>query len=357
VASWRLGKEKDARRLWKEALKLEPGFRLAKEQLDDLALPPDQRNGPWAFPLPNWVAEGTIRALSKAVSPTARRKDDAAIQGATRQFLEKHPELVFLAPHLLQRSDSTSIDFVLSLSGMAKTSQLLATVEIFIQGQHGSDERRLKAAQILSESGRVPSGTVRMWMGGKWRDLLLLNFEISDEPHPPHRNPQVQRLSEEAFYALQDREGRRAQELLEQALVLEPDSPTLLNNLAMALEMQGQTENARALLREIYARFPDYFFGIAGMARLALNDGDYEKAHTLLDSLMQRKKLHYTEFDTLSQVQIDVCLAEKNKEGAISWFKMWERPDPDNPKLEIYRLRLGLVDPDEILKKLSRRRK
>jgi hypothetical protein len=36
---------------------------------------------------------------------------------------------------------------------------------------------------------------------------------------------------------------------------------------------------------------------------------------------------------------------------------MWERPDPENPKLEKYRLRLGLMDPDSLLKKLTRRRK
>ena len=357
VASWRLGKEKDARHLWKEALKLDPGFSLAKDQLDDLAQPPSQRNGPWAFPLPNWIAENTIRGISKAVNTPSRRKNDAAIQNAARDYLGEHSELLFLAPHLLQRGDPKSIDFVLSLTGMSNTPELLAALREFVLGQRGSDDKRLNAAQIASEAGIFPSGTVRMWVGGEWRDLLLLGFEISDEPGEPHKNPQVQRLSEQAFYALEDGEGVRAQELLEQAIALDPDSPTLLNNLAMALEMQGQSARSQAVLREIYDRFPDYFFGIAGMARLAIKEGDYEKARSLLDTLMQRKKMHYSEYDILCMAQIDLSLAEKNKEAARTWFDMWERPDPENPKLEIYRLRLGLVDHESILERLSKRRK
>ncbi len=350
VACWRLGREKEARRLWKQALKLKPGFSLVQDQLDDLARPPSQRNGPWTYPLPNWVAESTIRALSKAVSAAARRQDGAAIQSAARQFLDQHPELVFLAPHLLQRGDTTACDFVIHLAGMAKTPELLAAIKEFTLGQHGSDAQRLAASQIAAEAGLFPSRTVRMWMKGEWRDLLLIGFEISDEPNPPYSNPKVQHLSEEAFYALQDGEGVRAQELLEQAVALEPDSASLLNNLAMALEMQGQSDRSQAMLREIHARFPDYFFGIVGMARLAVNEGDYETARSLLDDLMKRKKLHFSEYDALCMALIELSLAEKNKDAARTWFDMWERPDPENPKLEMYRLRLGLMDPETLFK-------
>ena len=357
VASWRLGKEKDARRLWKEALKLEPGFSLAQEQLDDLEKPPNQRHGPWAFPLPNWVAENTIRTLSKAASSAARRKQDAAVQNAALQFLEQHPELVFLASHLLQRGDPAGIDFFINLAGMSHRPDLLAALDQFIRGQRGRDEQRMNAAQTLSQAGVLPSGPTRMWMQGEWREILLLNFEITDEPDESHYSPEVQQLAEEAYYALQDNDPKRAQRLLEQAVALELDSPTLLNNLAKALDMQGEDQKAKAMLLDIHQRFPDYFFGIISMARLAMQAGDYEKSHAMLTGLMQRRRLHYTEFDALCQAQIDLSLAEKNKEAAHTWFEMWERPDPENPKLEMYRLRLALLDPEAILKKLSRWRK
>jgi len=355
VAHWYQGQEKEARRLWKEALKLDPGFSLAQEQLNDLEQLIGKRNGPWAFPLSTWVTASAVRELSKAIDAAARRKQDTAVQAAANNFLQQHPELVALAPHLLQRGDPAGRDFALSLAGMSDHPDLLAALKEFTFSQHGTDEQRMKASQIVSEAGLLPSGPTRMWMGGEWHDVLLLNFEITDEVHSPYTHPEVSRLSEEAYYALQDHEGQRAQHLLEQAIALEPDSPSLLNNLAMALEMQGQSERAQAMLREIYARFPDYFFGIAGIARLAIKDGDYEKARTLLNSLMQRKQLHYSEYDTLCMAQIDLCLAEKNKDAARSWFEMWERPDPENPKLEMYRLRL--MDPESLFKKLTRRRK
>jgi hypothetical protein len=41
--------------------------------------------------------------------------------------------------------------------------------------------------------------------------------------------------------------------------------------------------------------------------------GDYEGAHTLLDSLMQHTRLHFGEFDKLRAAQIDLAPAGKNK--------------------------------------------
>ena len=357
VAHWRQGKEKDARRLWRKVLKLDPHYKLVQEQLDDLDKPPPERNGPWAFPLINWVTERTIRELVRTVEPATRRKHGLAIQVAANKFLNEHPEMVGLAPHLLQRSDPAGCEFVTNLAGMSGHPGLLAALKDFTLGQHGSDEQRVKASRIVSEAGLLPSGPVRMWLRGEWHEILLMNFEISDEVTAPYTNPEAERLAQEAYYALQDKEGQRAQELLEQAIALEPDSASLLNNLAMAYEMQGQSQKAHGMLLQIHAQFPDYFFGIAGVARLAIKDGDYEKARTLLDSLMQRRQLHYSEYDTLCTTQIDLCLAEMNKEAARAWFEMWERPNPENPKLEAYRLRLGLMDAGSILGRLSQKRK
>jgi predicted Zn-dependent protease len=186
---------------------------------------------------------------------------------------------------------------------------------------------------------------------------LLLNFEITSEPEESEYSPEVLELSEEAYYALQDDEAERAQQLLEQAIALEPDSPSLLNNLAMAFDMQGEEEKAQAMLLDIHRRFPNYFFGVIGIARLATQAGDLDKAREMLDGLMQRKRLHYSEYDALCMAQIELSLAEKNKEAARSWFEMWERPDPDNPKLEMYRLRVDLADLEALVEKLLRRKK
>jgi tetratricopeptide (TPR) repeat protein len=188
-------------------------------------------------------------------------------------------------------------------------------------------------------------------MKGEWRDILMLNFEITPEAEGVNPNPKVQALAEQAFNALQAGDAPRAQNLLEEAVALDPDSPSLLNNLAMAFEMQRQSEKAHAMLREIHARFPDYFFGIAGVARLAVKEGDLDTAHKLLSSLLERRRLHVTEFDTLCAAQIELFLAEKNRDAARSWFEMWEHPDPENPKLDSYRWRVGKALPDSLFKR------
>jgi tetratricopeptide (TPR) repeat protein len=357
VAYWQQGNDKEARRLWQKALDLQPGFDLAQQQLKDLEQPPARRNGVFAFSLNTWVTGSVIRELTRTVEPAARRKQENAIQIATDQFLQRHPELVSIAPHLLQRGDPLGRDFVINLAGMSHHPQLLELIKDFALGQRGTDKQRMKASQIVSEVGMLPSGAVRMWMQGEWHDVLLLNFEISGEIDENPYTPEVAQLAEEAYHAMQDDDPKQAQQLLEQAIALQPDSPMLLNNLAKALDMQGEEEKAHAMLLDIHQRFPDYFFGIVSMARIAMQAGDHEKTRNLLNGLMQRKKLHYSEYDALCMAQIDLSLAEKNKEAARSWFEMWERPDPENPKLEMYRLRLGLADSESVFKKLMRRGK
>ncbi len=357
VAHWNQGKEIEARRLWQRALDLQPGFELAQQQLDDLKQPPGHRCGPWGMPLAVWITGGTIRELSNTLEKAARRKQDSAVQAAAGQFLDRHPELIFLAPHMLQRSDPLSIDFAINLAGMSHHPDLLAALEEFIRGQRGRDKQRMNAAQALSEAGLLPSGTTRMWMAGEWRDILFLSFEITPEPDSPNFSSEVQQLYEEAYDALQDDEPQKAQRLLEQAVALEPDSPSLLNNLAKAFDMQGEEEKAHAMLQDIHRRFPDYTFGIISMAHMAMQVGDVDKARDLLNGLMQRKRLHYSEYEVLCMAQIELCLAEKNKDAARSWFETWERVDPENPKLEMYRLRVGLVDTAAMFEKLMRRKK
>jgi tetratricopeptide (TPR) repeat protein len=304
VAHWNQGKAKDARRLWQKALDLQPGFDLAQQQLDDLEQPTGQRSGPWGMPLTVWVTGGAIRDLSKIVEKATRRKQEAAVQTAANEFLSRHPELIFLTPHMLQRGDPQSIDFVINLAGISLHPELMEALDEFTHGQRGRDEQRMRAAQVLSEAGLLPSGTTRMWMKGEWRDILFLSFEISPEPEENDYSPEVLQLSEEAYYALQDGEPQRAQELLEQAVALEPDSPSLLNNLAMAFEMQGKKETARAMVVGIHQRFADYFFGIVSLVRQAVQAGELDKAREMLNGLMQRRRLHYSEYDALCMAQI-----------------------------------------------------
>jgi tetratricopeptide (TPR) repeat protein len=65
VASLRLGREKEARALWQEALRCAPSLEIAQEQLDDLRKPVGQREGPG---LSIWKA-GFRRAAARRFAP------------------------------------------------------------------------------------------------------------------------------------------------------------------------------------------------------------------------------------------------------------------------------------------------
>jgi tetratricopeptide (TPR) repeat protein len=360
AAACNLGKEKKARDFWEKALKINPNFDWAKENLADLKKPADERNGAWSYPFENWLLGPVVLDLSKQLQKVKRTSEKSEMQAAfSNLFEEKHPEIFFLAPHLLERGDSKAREFVFQMAAITGHVVLLETVKSYIFGKKGSFEERFKASKILSEADLLPSGSVRMWSKGQWREVMLLNMNITQEPQTTNRPMKVQELAEQASFALQEQDGQRAQSLLEQAINLWPDDPSLQNNLGKAYEMQGQSAKAFQMVRDIHAKYPGYFFGIIGVAGLAVINSDLEQAHKLLNDLMKRKDFHISEFIALCNGQIQVWLAEKNYEAARTWLGMWEKVDPDNPALNPFRLRVGMPEkygPANLLDSIRRKR-
>jgi len=201
---------------------------------------------------------------------------------------------------------------------------------------------RIEAAQLVREAGLLPAGPARIWSRGEWRDLLLLGFEIYDEPDLTVHSPQVAEWMQDAVLALRERDVRRAEPLLRKALEEEPDKPDILNNLAVVYELRGQHQEKKALIREIHERYPDYFFGRVNMARQCTRDGDYERARQLLDPLLRPNRMHTSEFVALCAAEIELHLALGHVDVARSWFNFWDSTHLSDSQLEQYRSRLGV---------------
>lgn len=336
VALARGGNERQARKLWEKALRLSPFYDLPRKNLEDMDLPVGQRNGPWANHFSFWVPEQLMQEILRALNAPVKRKHSAEVENAMRKFLQDHPGLAALLPRMLARGDADTREFAIRMIKMAETPELIALLKEFALGELGADKLRTDAATFLSKNGHLPSGTHRMWIQGKWTDILLMDWEITDQPTADFKLPATKKLLGQALEALHAQDGKRAQALLEQALKLE-EAPSLFNNLAMSLEMQGQQQAARAILERLHARFPDYFFGICSKARLAIQQKNFEEARTLLNGLVQRKKLHVTEYNTLCETEIRFALATGKPDSAQAWLQMWERVDPENPHLDRYR--------------------
>jgi tetratricopeptide (TPR) repeat protein len=339
VAAMRLGREREARRRWREALKIAPGFDLAEENLEDLALPAAERHAPWPFSMANWVPRKIIDGLI-AGAPRGRRASEKAYKRATQTYVEKHPELLTVIRALLDRGDPEGREFALRLALMAETPETLAALRDFALGRRGPDALRMEAANAASEAGFLPAGSVRFWAQGEWREVQLMNFEIHDEAERRHA-PAVERLCEEAAEALRDGDPGRAEAKLKRALELEPGAPDAMNNLALAYQMQGRAEESRALAREVHRLHPDYLFGVVAMARLHVQEGRLDEAEELLKPLLARRRMHVSELGALCGAQIELSVAQGREEAARSWLEMWKGADPDHPEVARWSLRLG----------------
>ena len=77
------------------------------------------------------------------------------------------------------------------------------------------------------------------------------------------------------------------------------------------------------------------------MAHIFIQRGERKFASQLLDSLMQLERMHINEFNSFCAANIEYYLEDRNNKAVRSWFGLWESLDPENPKLEQYRFRLG----------------
>jgi tetratricopeptide (TPR) repeat protein len=221
---------------------------------------------------------------------------------------------------------------------MSAHPDFLALLKDFAFGQAGSDKLRLDAAQTLSKHNAAPNGMVDMWLKGKWTPILLLGFEITPEPiFDIPVNPKALALLKQSLEALRNDESGEAERILRRALQLQPEHPSLLNNLALALAMQDKHDASEAIRKHLVEDFPNYFLGQISQALKLLQDGDVEKARAIVNHWMEtKKKFHTTEFSALCKAQINLMLEDGKPEGADSWLKMWERVYPDDPELEHY---------------------
>jgi predicted Zn-dependent protease len=354
VSESMLGQESAAKSDWKHALKINPTFTLAQENIADLKRPKHKRNGPWAYPLGQMLPEKVILEMASVVKRAAKSRDEDAFQPTVQRFLNTHPEILQLAPLLLERGELVGKEFVINMADMSGHIEFLSLLKEFAFGQRGSDDMRMKAAQVLSKHNAVPTGEVNMWIAGERNPILLLGFEITPEPiFDIPLKPKVLELMQQAAGALHKENGMLAEGYLRKALAIQPEHPSLLNNLALALSMQDKKKESEVILKHVIEDFPDYFFGQMTLARKAIQTKDYEKARSIVNHLMEtKKKYHITEFNMLCKTQIDLTIEEDLIDGALSWLEMWEGAEPDDPDFEDYKKRLDLL---KIISKIKNR--
>ncbi|MCI0638160.1 MAG: tetratricopeptide repeat protein [Gemmataceae bacterium] len=339
AAAGRLGKDADAIANWRRALDIQANFDIASENLADFRRPVGERSGPWYFNLNRWLPKSLLEKYLTVVK-SASRLGNAETTKAVRSLLDNHPIIKVLAPALLDRGDAVGREFAFYVASMAKTDEFRQVLKTFALGAHGSDALRQRALSTLQEAGLLPSGPKHAYFQGQWRDVQMLEFQVTGEPSTAYA-PAVEKLMGAAQEALNARDGKKAERLLQEALQLAPDEPSVLNNLTAAYNFQGRFDERDDLTRQIHARFPDYLFARTNLAIGLVAQGEIAQARELLQPLLSRKKFHTTEFAAICMAQIEIALAENHQEAARSWLGMWQRTMPDDPQVRFYEKRIG----------------
>jgi len=334
VAALRLGHTGQARTWWRAALEREPGLSLALANLKDLDQPVGQQNGPWAYDLGYWLTPATVRELEQEVR--AGRTGEAA-QGPFRRYLRRHPELERLFPVWLARGAPDMREFTLVIVEAVALPALAQAAKDFALGQAGSDAQRLHAAQLAVTQGALAPGRVRVWRTAAWTEVLLMGIEIHGEPERTRARPRpVERLLSQAVEHMQAGAMAAAEAVLRQALVLDPDAPDLLNNLAATFAARNRPAEAEPIWRAILERHPDYLFARASLGRVAAQRGEVTEARALLDPLLTRRRMHFSEFSALAMGLIETALAAGQPREAQSWLDMWARAVPADPAVAVF---------------------
>jgi len=168
---------------------------------------------------------------------------------------------------------------------------------------------------------------------GKTSTLHLVEYKINFDAmkHGPPE-PMCDHLDEDArralFYDVHHNPAAailRLRELVEQF----PESRTALNWLSSALAANAQTAEAFVVSRELFARFPDYFFARCNLAQMYLFQGDVAAAEQLLagfscikDLYPDRDEFHVTEVSSFESTMIQLLCAKGDIEAAANRLAM-----------------------------------
>lgn len=178
----------------------------------------------------------------------------------------------------------------------------------------------------------------------KEKGLEYLSYDITKEPIPDSSTDGLDDLTKARINAIGEAAiAGRAAELvpeIERLLTQHPDVPKLHNFRMVALMEAGRREEAEAAIRDIYARFPDYVFGIAQYVDLLVEEDDLDGAGRVLGKKLDigkrypdRKVFHLTEVIAYSSAVARYLRATGNLESAWMIFDALDQMAPDHPNV------------------------
>jgi tetratricopeptide (TPR) repeat protein len=335
VALANLGDLAAARKHWRRAADAPDAVDWADENRKDSQRPLGKRHGPWAFPLEHWIPRGVVEELVESVTRSPRR---GTVTDIVKRHFERHPQLELLAETLVEQGDPSACEMLIRLAPLVERPAIFAALKKFALGRRGIDDLRMQALMTLSQAGFV-EGQVDMWRNGALHPVGLMSQELYCEP-TGDVPPEVNDLMLSAWDAIHDGRGAAAEQLLDDGLRLRPDDVSMQFNRAVAIGLQGRRDEALAIVRQIHRDCPDYVFARTHLADECIANGNVAEAKTLLAPVTKQQRLHVSEYAAWCSANINLALAEGNRDAARSLLKSWEQVDPDDQRIKIWKGRV-----------------
>lgn len=323
VALSRQGDPLQARKQWFLALELYPDLGIAKENLDDFDMTPTFQEGPWAFELNNWVENGAYQALRQvALAMTSERDPQPALVAAVEALLANYGFISELLPVWLKRGSPKARMLAMVIAKSCPNETHIAAINEFVAGTYGSDSQRYHMASYLA--GRQQLATPRLWLHGEWHgNPPLASYGIVPK-QPVTQSSEATDLWDKAIkkIALESpKAAETAESLLKQALKLEPDNPTLLNNLALAYTYQNRLSESRQLTQQIIQEHPEDVDSRIAIAQLYLEENNLDAAETVLGQLLQQPTFTEDNLVSLMLTRCRLLMLQGKEDMARLWFQ------------------------------------
>jgi tetratricopeptide (TPR) repeat protein len=342
VALSRQGQVDQAMKLWQKALAIDPRLDVAQDNLNNAYQSGRQKHLAWSFSLDSWMTATMHQDLIAGLTAIQKSGQTGQIKGFCRRFFEQHPEAMAWIEVMLDRGDPPATKIALNLAKGAELPDCWQMLRGFALGQTGSESLRYEAATDLVKAKQLDPRKVRIWMSGEWQEISLITYEFHDISPYTHPSKVIKLLKQALNWLHMGTKdaGIMAEKLLSQALAIKT-SPDLLNNLAVAYQLQDRIDETKAICRHIINVYPDYVPARVTLARFHLKAQENEEAEALLNPILNRSRFHVDDLATFSDGYLLLLTQKKEITAAKNWLNLWSQVTPDHARISHWKQRLA----------------
>jgi tetratricopeptide (TPR) repeat protein len=287
-AACRLGNRREARRLWRAALVIDPDLHLAQANLGEL----EEAARPPAFP--QALAVHTLFP-AQVISILRHLKTDTELDAV--DVSNAYLEAAYSSGDELARA---LVSLPLKFRAGQGDTDAVRRLKAFARLPIGNKLERLDYLKFLREQDLTDQEEpMVIWADDGLTEVQFVSTIVDREPAASGLPKDLDALLSQSIELMQDERVDEAEPLLERLLERVPGHPVATSNLAALRQMQGRRKEVRPLLRQLVSEHPSYLYGRCNLARILILEGDIEEAQGLLDGLAERERMHISDMFTL----------------------------------------------------------